>query len=128
MSLKWRGAEFSATTTKTKIQLRWHRRYSIGMGCPVNPYWRGRISIVELLVPVSSDQPLKNVYFLFYLLIEEVNCTEPSLQLGFPGLALFDPLIVEKQFLDHTDYRWCHWKGTAICNATDVIFQQNFLL
>jgi hypothetical protein len=47
-----------------------------------NPYWRGRISTVDLLVPSSSDQLL----FILKLLNEEVNCTETSPSVRVPWL------------------------------------------
>ncbi len=51
--------------------------------CSGKPYWKGRLSTVDLLVLASLDQLIFywKYYLLFYktsYLNEEVNCTEPS--------------------------------------------------
>jgi hypothetical protein len=54
------------------------------MNKPVNPYWKGRIGTVDLLILTCSDQLLhllKIHSFFFYktsYINEEVNCTQPS--------------------------------------------------
>ncbi len=55
-----------------------------------SPHWRGRLSTVDLLALTSLDnlllimQTLFSFYKICYL-NEEVNGTEPPLQLGFPA-------------------------------------------
>ncbi len=56
---------------------------------PRKPYWKGRPSTVDLRVLTSLDQLILILKILFSFiktsfLNEEVNCTEPSLQLVFP--------------------------------------------
>jgi len=61
---------------------------------PGNPYGRGRLSTVDLLVLTSLDKLLfiLKYYFPFYktsYLNEEVNCTEPSPSVSVPLLSSF---------------------------------------
>ncbi len=49
-----------------------------------NPYWRGRLGTVDLLILTSQ---LKNLFIFFYItryLYKEVNCTQPSPWVSFP--------------------------------------------
>jgi hypothetical protein len=58
---------------------------------PGNPYWRGRLSIVDLL-PLTSLDPLllkmQTLFIYFFYetsyLYEEVSCTEPSPSVRIP--------------------------------------------
>ncbi len=66
----------------------------IGLFIPGKSYWRGRLRTVDLFVLTSLDQlifGIENINYLLYktsYLNEEVNCTEPSLQLEFPGSVI----------------------------------------
>ncbi len=64
-----------------------------------NPYWRGRISTIDLLVLTSSDQLLfiLKLYFLSYktsYLNKEVNCIVPSLSVRVPWLLCLPSLML----------------------------------
>jgi len=75
-----------------------------------NPYWRGRISTIELLILTSSNQLLfvlkLCIYNLFYetsYLNKEVNCTEPfPLVEDFPGVSS----VVKQLFTKDRHVSW----------------------
>jgi hypothetical protein len=56
-----------------------------------NPYLRGRLSMVDLLVLTSLDQLnfiLKIIFTFFDEEVKEVNCTESSPSVSVPWLKL----------------------------------------
>ncbi len=62
-----------------------------------NPYWRGRLSTVDLHVLTSLNQlifKLKILFTLFTKLNEEVNCTESSPQLVFPAIRFKTVILI----------------------------------
>ena len=59
---------------------------------PGNPYWRGRLSTVDLLVLTSLDQlPSIWKFYLPFLQRKEVNCTEPLSSVSVPCLLAYFP-------------------------------------
>jgi hypothetical protein len=59
---------------------------------PENPYRRGILSTIDLLIPTSLYQLLRlmKILFIFFLkgyLIVEVNCTGPYPTVSFPWLS-----------------------------------------
>jgi hypothetical protein len=73
---------------------------------PGNPYWRGGLSTVDLLVLTSLDQ-LKRLFTLYKTRFfnEELNHTEPSPSASVPGSTslLYVPSIPEGRNFDWRD-------------------------
>ncbi len=47
---------------------------------PGNPYWRGRLSMVDFIILTSLDQLISRLNYLN----EKVDCTEPSHSVSVP--------------------------------------------
>jgi hypothetical protein len=66
---------------------------------PGNPYWRGRLSTVDLLVLTSLNNMVLIMKILFTFVTKQAILERRStvlslpLQLGFPGEATHDPKI-----------------------------------